>query len=194
MISRFVTFPLIAIAFGCIAFAQTPAIVLQADPPISAAVRLHWLARQNLSPAALLENVALGAEETLTNSPREYGPHWEGYGKRVGMITANYGVKTVMEAGLGSIWGEDPRYNRTEGQPFGSRLGHVVKMTFLARNRAGNTMPAYARFLAIPGSSFLENEWMPDSEATVNQAAVRTGLGFLSRMAENAYKEFRPRH
>ena len=117
-----------------------------------------------------------------------------GFGKRVGIVTANYGVKTVMEAGFGSLWGEDPRYQRTEGKGFGGRLGHVVKMTFFARNRAGDEVPAYARFIAIPGSNFLANTWMPDSEATLGDAALRTGLGFLSRMGENAFKEFKPRH
>jgi hypothetical protein len=194
MLFRLISFPLTVIAFALVSFAQTPAIALQVDPPISAGVRLHWLVRQNLAPASLLENVAIGAEETLTNSPKEYGTHWVGFGKRVGIVTANYGVRTVMEVGLGSLWGEDPRYNRTEGKPFSSRLGHVVEMTFMARNRAGNTMPAYSRFLAFPGSSFLENEWMPNSEATVSQAALRTGLGFVNRMVENAYKEFKPRH
>jgi hypothetical protein len=110
------------------------------------------------------------------------------------MVTAEFGVKSVMEAGLGSIWGEDPRYDRTEGQALPTRLGHVIKMTFLARNRNGEIMPAYSRYLAIPGSSFLSNEWRPDSEATLGNAAVRTGLGFLTRMGENAWKEFRPRH
>jgi hypothetical protein len=193
MLPRLVGFLIFTIAFGSASSAQTvdpPA----ATSPITARGRVHWLVRQNLSPASLLEDAAIGAEETLVNSPREYGPHWEGYGKRVGMVAANYGVKTVMEAGLGSIWGEDPRYERTEGESFGSRLGHVVKMTFLARNRSGNLMPAYARFIAIPGSSFLANTWMPDSQATVGDADVRAGLGFLSRMGENAYKEFRPRH
>lgn len=193
MFSRLLSSSLLAIALPLVSFAQAPAVVLQADPPISAGVRVRWLVSENLAPASLLENVAIGAEETLTNSPKEYGTHWVGFGKRVGIVTANYGVRTVMEVGLGSIWGEDPRYSRTQGKPFSSRLGHVVEMTFMARNRVGNTMPAYSRFLAIPGSSFLENEWMPNSEATVSQAAVRTGLGFVSRMVENAYKEFKPR-
>lgn len=194
MLPRFIRFTIIAIALASTSFGQTTVAQLQAEPPIDASVRLRWLVSENLAPASLLENLAIGGEETLTNYAKEYGTHWAGYGKRVGMVTANYGVKTVMEAGLGSIWGEDPRYDRMEGQPFGRRLGHVVKMTFLARDRAGNAMPAYARFLAIPGGSFLENTWMPNSEATASDAAVRTGLGFLSRMGENAWKEFRPRH
>ena len=174
----------IAIAFGSVSFAQT------FTEPMTAGERMRWLVHQNLGPVELAEDVAAGAEGTLTNSPREYGPHWDGFAKRVGIVAANYGVKTVMEAGLGSIWGEDPRYDRTEGAPLASRLGHVVKMTFFARNRSGNTVPAYARLIAIPGSNFLANTWMPDSEANVTDALSRTGLGFLSRMGENAYKEF----
>ena len=73
---------------------------------------------------------------------------------------------------------------------FGARVGHVIKMTFLARNRDGKTMPAYARYIAFPASSFLANEWMPDSQSKTSDAALRVGLGFLSRMAENGYLEF----
>jgi hypothetical protein len=142
----------------------------------------------------LVADVAPGAVGTLTNKPKEYGPHWDGFAKRAGINAANYGVKTAMEVSLGSIWGEDPRYDRTEGKPFANRLGHVVQMTFFARNRSGNTVPAYARLLAIPGSNFLANTWMPDSQADSGDAAIRTGLGFLSRMGENAFKEFRKRH
>jgi hypothetical protein len=145
---------------------------------------------ENLGPGALAENVLIGAAETLANAPKEYGPHWAGFGKRTGMVTANYGVQSLMEGGLGSIWGEDPRYDRTQGLHFGARLGHVVKMTFLARDRAGKTMPAWSRYIAIPAMNFLSNEWIPDSQATVSSAAVRSGLGFASRMAENAFKEF----
>lgn len=195
MLTRIVSFVFMAIVFGPVSFAQPTVTTVAAAPytSITAGERLRWLVHQNLGPVSLLEDIAVGAEDTRVNSPREYGPHWVGFGKRVGIVAANYGVKSVMEAGLGSIWGEDPRYDRTEGEPFANRLGHVFIMTFLARNRAGNTMPAYARLIAFPGSSFLANTWMPDSEATVGDAAVRTGLSFLSRMGDNAWKEFRPR-
>jgi hypothetical protein len=67
-------------------------------------------------------------------------------------------------------------------------------MAFFARNRAGDTVPAYARLIAVPSGNFLANAWMPDSEAALGDAALRTGLSFLSRMGGNAVKEFRPRH
>jgi hypothetical protein len=187
MFNGVIRFSLIAIAFGSASFAQT------VTDPMTAGERVRWLTNQNFGTGQLLSDLASGAETTLSNAPKEYGPHWEGFGKRVGITAADYGVDTAMEAALGSIWGEDPRYVRTEGQTLGNRVGHVVKMTFFARDRAGNTVPAYARLLAIPGGSFLANTWMPDSESTVGEAASRAGLSFLSRMGADAYKEFRPR-
>jgi hypothetical protein len=95
-----------------------------------------------------------------------------------------------MEVGLGSMWGEDPRYIRTDGLSVKARMGYVIKMTFLAQKKSGGSMPAYSRFIAFPASSFLSNAWQPTSQATASQAALRVGLGFLSRMGENAWKEF----
>lgn len=161
-----------------------------ANAPIDGHERLRWLFIENLGIGSLADNVAVGAVDTFFNTPKEYGTHWSGFGERIGMVTANFGVKSTMEAGFGSIWGEDPRYFRTEGMTVKSRMAYVIRMTFLARNRAGNTMPAYSRLIAIPGSSFLSNAWQPNSEATVNDALIRAGLGFLSRMGENAWKEF----
>ena len=110
-------------------------------------------------------------------------------------MTADYALKSTTEAGLGSIWGEDPRYFRTTGLSLKGRVGYVIKMTFMAKNRAGKDMPAYSRFIAFPASSFISNEWTPQSQSHTSDAAIRVGLGFLSRMGENAWKEFIvPRH
>jgi hypothetical protein len=97
-----------------------------------------------------------------------------------------------MEAGFGAIWGEDPRYRRDPNAPFMNRVGHAAKMTFMAQNRDGSVMPAYARFLAIPGSNFLSNTWRATGDDTAGNAAVRTGLGFLSRFGGNTFDEFWP--
>jgi len=101
-------------------------------------------------------------------------------------------VSNAMEAGIGALWGEDPRYLRSQAESFGGRVGHVVKMTFLAQNRQGRLMPAYARYIAISGNNFISNAWRADSEATLGNASLRTLLGFLGRMSSNAFQEFWP--
>jgi len=97
-----------------------------------------------------------------------------------------------MEAGLGSFWGEDPRYFRAAGQPLAKRFGHVFGSVFITHDRAGNPMPAYARYVAIPSASFLSNTWRPDSETTAADTSVRIGLGLVSRIVGNAFSEFFP--
>lgn len=104
-----------------------------------------------------------------------------------GVATSN-----AMEASIGTLWGEDPRYKRSLSESFGGRVGHVVKMTFVAENRRGHLIPAYARYAAISGSNFISNAWRADSEATVGSASVRVLLGFLGRMSSNAFQEFWP--
>lgn len=128
----------------------------------------------------------------MLDRPREYGTHWEGFGDRYGMRLTGVVTSNAMEAGLGAMWGEDPRYPRASGESYGSRLGHVVKWTFLARNRNGDAMPAYARYFATAGNNFLSNAWREQSEADWQHALLRTGLGFLARMSSNAFQEFWP--
>jgi hypothetical protein len=129
---------------------------------------------------------------TLFNSPKAYGTHWEGFGDRLGMSVAGNLTSNTMEAGLGAAWGEDPRYIRDGGASFGHRLGHAAKMTFMAQDRDGNSIPAYARFIAIPGSNFLSNAWRAPGDDTASRATIRTGLGFLGRFGDNTFDEFWP--
>jgi hypothetical protein len=185
-------FFLAALGFSQMALAQAqPA----AYTPMDGHARAQWLLEENLSIAAELDDIAVGAIDTAIKSPKEYGTHWKGFEEHTGLITANFALKSTMEVTLGSFWGEDPRYLPTTGVSMKGRLGHVIKMTFAARNREGHDMPAYSRFIAFPASSFISNAWTPRSQSDTSNALIRVGLGFLGRMGENAWKEFIvPRH
>jgi hypothetical protein len=160
--------------------------------PITGGGRIMWTVSNTVGPPTLLGDLFSAGLGTAYNQPHEYGTHWDGFGKRYGMGVAGSATSNVMEAGLGAIWGEDPRYHRAESESFGGRLGHVMKMTFLAQNRDGEMVPAYARYAGIAGSNFLSNTWRPDSEANTGHAAVRIGLGFVGRMSSNLFEEFWP--
>jgi hypothetical protein len=101
-------------------------------------------------------------------------------------------TQNAMESGLGALWGEDPRYLRADDASFGSRVKNIVKRTFMASNGDGHLVPAYARYLAVPGSNFLSNTWRVGSESSAGDAALRTLWGFLGRMGSNAFAEFWP--
>jgi hypothetical protein len=164
-----------------------------ARQPISGKERTQWVVKTTVGPEGLAGELFGAGWDTLLNSaPKEYGTHWQGFGDRLGMSVAENAVSNTMEAGFGAVWGEDPRYLREPYASFGHRLRHAAKMTFLAENRDGKEMPAYARFIAIPGSNFMSNAWRAPGDDTANRAAIRTGLGFLDRFGSNVFDEFWP--
>lgn len=160
--------------------------------PITASQRVGWVLTNTIEPQRLLGDAVYAGIETADNYPKVDGPHWDGFGKRAGILVAGAAVSNTMEATLGSFWGEDPRYFRVPDETFGARLKNVIWLTFVARGRDGSYHPAYARYIAIPGSNFLSNTWRPDSQADNEDAAIRTIEGFGARMASNAYNEFWP--
>jgi hypothetical protein len=162
--------------------------------PISTRERFKWFVDRTVGPATLTAGVFTAGFGTARNAPREYGPHWEGFGKRYGIRLTGIATSNAMEASLGALWGEDPRYRsyQVEGQPFKQRLRRVALLTFVAHNREGDLMPAYARYIAVPASNFLSNAWRADSEANTRSALFRTGWGFLGLMGRNAFDEFWP--
>jgi hypothetical protein len=160
--------------------------------PISAKQRAAWVVSNTLGPQAVIGEALSAGYGAWKDKPNEFGSHWDGFGKRAGADLSEAAVSHTMEAGLGAIWGEDPRYFRDAGAPFKNRLAHVFVMTFVARNRDGNLMPAYARFIAIPSSSALASTWRPESERSVGDVGARIGLGVLGRMGSNAFNEFWP--
>src|SRR5438874_8934904 len=152
---------------------------------------IKWFVKSTVGPSSLFLYGPLSAAlGTATNSPEEYGPHWDGFGKRYGMRLTGVSTGNAMEAGLGAIWGEDPRYARAgDRTAFKSRVGHVVKWTFVAPDRDGALRPAYARYIGIAGNNFLSNAWREPSESDTGHALERIAVGFSAHMGGNAFRE-----
>ncbi|HYL36324.1 MAG TPA: hypothetical protein VEV17_10465 [Bryobacteraceae bacterium] len=186
---RFVRHVLLLSFTAALAAAQTTSSSYQ---PITGGGRFEWAIMNTINLPSFGVGLVNSGWGTYFNEPREYGTSLKGFGKRFGIRLTGIATSNTMEAGLGAVWGEDPRYARAEGQSFRRRAGHVVQMTFMARNREGRVVPAYARYAAIGGSNFLSNAWRADSDATADHAAIRIGLGFLGRLGVNTYYEFWP--
>jgi hypothetical protein len=97
-----------------------------------------------------------------------------------------------MEASLGALWGEDPRYFPSPRRGFGTRVKYVIRTTFVAPHRDGTWHPAYARYIGNVGNNFLSNTWRVDSENGAGNALVRCVFGVVGRMSGNAFAEFWP--
>jgi hypothetical protein len=160
--------------------------------PITARQRLRWFITNTIGPPHLIGGLAVSAFGTALDRPKEYGPHWGGFADRNGMRMTGIVTGNAIEATVGSVLGEDPRYFSVQDQPFKARIRNVVRLTFVARKKDGSYGPAYARYIAIGGNNFLSNTWRVHSEANLQDALLRTAEGFAGRLAVNAFEEFWP--
>jgi hypothetical protein len=154
--------------------------------------RIEWVVKGTIGPQSLATGLFTAAIQTAENRPREYGPHWDGYGKRYGLRLTGVGTEHIMESSIGALWGEDPRYFRSQDSSFRGRMKNVMVMTVSSRRADGHLAPAYARFVAMPASNFVSNAWRPDSISNSGDAWGRTLYGFLGKVAGNAFAEFWP--
>lgn len=179
--------------FTCSALAQSKASIVPDYKPITASERFKWFAVSTVGPTSLLLAGPLSsAWGTALNRPHEYGPHWEGFGKRYGMRLTGIASGNGIEAGLGGLIGEDPRYFQSPDRALGARVKYVIKTTFLAPNRNGQWRVAYARHAGNIGNNFLSNTWRSRDENGPDDAAVRCIWGVTGKLGSNAFSEFWP--
>jgi hypothetical protein len=160
--------------------------------PITPRQRLRWYLEYSFGASHLAGGVFPAAFGTAFDRPVEYGSHWGGFGERYGMRMTGIVPQNAMEAGLGLMLGEDPRYFSARGLPFKARLANVIRLTFETRRVDGSYGPAFARYAAISGTNVLSNSWRARSEVNTQDALLRTAGGFAGRMASNAFEEFWP--
>jgi hypothetical protein len=160
--------------------------------PITPRQRMRWFLTNTIGPPHLVGGLFTSAFGTAVDRPKEYGPGWAGFGDRYGMRLTGISTGNAIEASVGTLWGEDPRYFRVPDAPFKRRFNNAMKLTFVARRRDGHFAPAYARYVAISGNNFLSNTWRVDSEANNHDAVIRTLNGFAGRFASNLFEEFWP--
>jgi hypothetical protein len=179
-------------------YASAQAATTVVDPnsvytPITGEQRFHWAVKSTIGLRSLAVSGVISAGwGTIFNSPPEYGTNFDGFAKRYGMRLTGVSTGNAIEASLGMVWGEDPRYFRVPEKKFWQRVGHTVDLTFRARGRDGKYHPAYARYVGTTGNNFLSNTWRVESESSVGDALSRTATGFAGKFASNLFDEFWP--
>jgi hypothetical protein len=154
--------------------------------------RVQWFALATVGPASTMGGLASAGYGVLTHEPPEYPPNTKGFGQRFGMRLSGVATGNAINASLGAIWGEDPRYARHGGPEFGARVKRIVGHTFVTRYSDGETRFAWARLAGNVGNNSLSNLWRVQSEVGVRPTVERISFGFLGQMAGNAFAEFWP--
>jgi hypothetical protein len=177
------------------ASASTPNPALTAQPPyvpIDAQGRVDWIVGGTIGARSLGVGVLATAWQTGWNTPEEWGRTWRGAGKRYLAREADVAISNTIEAGLGAIWDEEPRYIAAPPGTVRSRVAHALKTVMLAQRRDGHLAPAWGRYAGNVLNNIIENAWLPPSITTSRQTVIRSANGFLGRIAGNLWEEFWP--
>jgi hypothetical protein len=160
--------------------------------PIDAEQRVDWIVGGTIGPRTLGVGVLATAWQTGWNTPDEWGRSWSGAAKRYSEREADVAISNTIEAGLGAIWGEEPRYIPAPPGTVRSRTRHALKTVMLAQRRDGHLAPAWGRYAGNVLNNLIENTWLPPSVTTPRQTAIRSAEGLLARLVENLWEEFWP--
>ena len=159
----------------------------------SSLLSCSWVIQTTIDPADLFGHAFSAGFGTWADSPHELGTHWTGFEKRYATDVGTSVPGNSIEAGVGAIWGEDPRYFPAEpGTSLKSRILRAAKWTVLARNANGDIGLAYARLIAIPASNAITAAWRPDSETGGGHLLIRTATGFGAQLVGNEWHELWP--
>jgi len=164
----------------------------EAYQPITPRERVNWIVTSIVGPKSLAVGVWSGAWDTAFNTPEEWGRTWEGLGKRYLARGADVVVSSSLEAGVGAIWGEEPRYIPSHRSGFWSRTGFAATTVFLAQRRDGHLAPAWGRYVGNTLNNVIANAWLPPSVTTPGQTALRSANGVFTRLVGNLWSEFWP--
>jgi uncharacterized protein YndB with AHSA1/START domain len=177
--------------------AQNPTTTVPAPPtavyqPITDKERFRWAVKSTIGPQSLAAGVLSAGWGTIFNSPPEYGTNFDGFAARYGMRLTGVSTGNAIEASIGKLWTEDPRYFASPDRKFWGRVRHTARLTFRARRADGELHWAYARYIGNVGNNFLSNTWRVDSESSFESAVTRTFLGFAGKWGGNVFEEFWP--
>jgi len=160
--------------------------------PLTSSERVAWVAGEIASPGALSRAAFTSAWMMSGNWPKEWPRSARGYGRRFGDAQATTAISSSIEAGLGSLWNEDPRYFRSGRLERWARVRHAVASVALARRSDGHRAPAWGRFAGNVAGNAIENAWLPPSAATRSRTATRVATVFAGQLAANLWSEFWP--
>lgn len=171
--------------------AQSPAISLS-YVPIGGGGRVDWIVDDTIGPFSLAAGALKAAFQTALDTPKRWGRSPSGFGKRMGNREIDVGLSSSIEAGLGAIWGEEPRYIPSHRSGIWSRVRYATKTVVVTQRQDGHLAPAWGRYAGNVLNNVIENTWLPSSVTTWRGTLVRSGGGFLSRWGGNLWREFWP--
>src|SRR4051812_3795517 len=141
-------------------------------------------------PYSLAKTVALAGITTARNSPEEWGPHWDGFGRRLASGFSRGVIKNSIQFGLDEALKVDSHFYRSKDKSVGARIGNALISPVTARTTEGKRTIGIPRIVGTYASSIIAEEaWFParyDWKDGVKAGTI--SLGFSA--AFNVFEEF----
>lgn len=143
-----------------------------------------------VGPVALGRQIARAGFATWQNSPEEWGPHWDGFGRRVASGFGKNVIKQSVTYGLDETLKLDSHFYRSKKKDMGSRLTNALISPVTARNANGKRVIGIPRLVGTYSSSIIAAEtWYPnryDYKDGLKNGTMSLGLS----VGFNLIKEF----
>jgi hypothetical protein len=166
--------------------AQTP------YTPMTGSERMMQFLKDTASPVSLLSSAASAGLGQWKDRPHEWKQGWDAYGIRYGSSYAEHIAGQTLKAVSAAMFHEDNRYYRSEEPGTGTRIGHAVASTFLARGDDGSRRFSFSRIGAIAGAALLSRLWQPHSTTSLRSAGVNFSTSIGVSLGMNVAREFWP--
>jgi len=163
-----------------------------AAPPIAPSQRVGWVATTIVGPQSIMAGAIVTGTETMIPFPREWDRSAAGLARRYASRDGAIAISNGVEASLGALWGEDPRYFECHCEGLGHRAAHAAKLSVLATRADGHVALAWGRYAGTLTSNFTQNAWLPPSGRTWQQMVLRQAGAVGGRFVGNVWAEFWP--
>lgn len=141
-------------------------------------------------PFALAEDVALAGISTGRNSPEEWGPHWEGFGKRVASGIGRSVIKNSVQFGLDEALKLDSHYYRSENKSVGGKIKNALISPVTARRADGSRTIGIPHIAGVYAGSIISRQaWYP-KRYTLSDDLVNGTISMGFNVGMNLFKEF----
>lgn len=140
-------------------------------------------------PVSLVQAASVAGITTWRNSPEEWGPGWEGFGKRFASNVGKGVIKDSITFGMDEALKVDSHFYRSEKRDTGSRIKNALISPFTARKPNGKRTIGLPRLVGTYSANIIASEtWYPNRDYKDGLRSGTISLGFNA--AFNLLKEF----
>ena len=155
--------------------------------------RFVAFAQNTLDPIALISAGFSAGIDHLSRRDPTFKMGASGYTKRLGAELASQSAwRFVVDLGLPTLFGEDPRYYRLGEGGTKKRTLHALKHVFIAHHENGSPMFNYSEWIGTSAAVALSNTYHPGNQQGIGVIGEKVSFIVVEDMGMDVLKEFWP--